>query len=97
MNINTGASREEITLGPPSGAVPITINGGALTVHIHRPAGVGASVRVSGGAVSLDFDGHQQHAIGTLNQGVSNGPDVYRIEVNGGACTVTMDTAPNSA
>ena len=97
MDINTGASREEITLGPPSGAVPITINGGALTVHIHRPAGVGASVRVSGGAVSLDFDGHQQHAIGTLNQGVSNGPDVYRIEVNGGACTVTMDTGPNSA
>jgi hypothetical protein len=91
MEINTGASREDITLGPPSGVVPITISGGALTVRVHRPAGAGASVRVSGGAISLDFDGHQQHAIGTLNQEVSTGPDMYRVEVNGGACTVTMD------
>jgi cell wall-active antibiotic response 4TMS protein YvqF len=97
MDINTGASREEITLGPPSGAVPITINGGALTVHIHRPAGVGATVTVSGGAISLDFDGHQQHAIGSLGDSASTGPDTYRVEVNGGACTVTIDTAAASA
>lgn len=96
MDINSGASREDITLGPPSGAVPITINGGALTVHIHRPAVAGASVRVSGGAISLDFDGHQQHAIGTLEETAVTGPGVYRVEVNGGACTVTMDaTAPS--
>jgi len=91
LDINTGASREDITLGPPSGAVPITINGGALTVHIHRPAGAGTSVKVSGGAISLDFDGHQQRAIGSLNQGSVTGPDMYRVEVNGGACTVTID------
>jgi hypothetical protein len=97
MDINTGASREEITLGSPSGAVPITINGGALTVHIHRPAGVGASVKVSGGAISLDFDGHQQHAIGSLDQSASAGPDMYKVEVNGGACTVMIDATANSA
>jgi hypothetical protein len=97
MDINTGASREDITLGPPSGAVPITINGGAVTVHIHRPAGAGASVRVSGGAISLDFDGHQRHAIGSLDEAVSTGPDMYRVEVNGGACTVTMDATAASA
>ena len=39
IELNTGASREHITLGKPSGIVPITINGGALTVHLHRPAG----------------------------------------------------------
>jgi hypothetical protein len=97
MEINTGASREDITLGTPSGAVPITISGGSLTVHIHRPAGVGASVKVSGGAISLDFDGHQQHAIGSLDESASTGPDMYRVEVNGGACTVTMDATANSA
>ena len=91
IEINTGASREDLTLGPPSGRVPITINGGALTVHIHRPAGAGTSVKVSGGAISLDFDGHQQHAIGNLEQTAATGPDMYRVEVNGGACTVTMD------
>jgi hypothetical protein len=97
MDLNTGASREDITLGTPTGVVPITINGGALTVNLHRPAGTGASVSVSGGAVSLTFDGHQNHAIGDLQQSTGNQSDMYRIEVSGGACTVTMDTtAPSS-
>jgi hypothetical protein len=96
MEINTGASREDITLGPPSGAVPITINGGALTVHIHRPAGAGTSVTVSGGAISLAFDGVQHHAIGSLHEESLTGPDLYRVEVNGGACTVTVDSAAAS-
>jgi hypothetical protein len=97
MDLNTGASREDITLGAPSGVVPITINGGALTVNLHRPAGTAASVSVSGGAVSLNFDGHQNHAIGDLQQSTGNQPDMYRVEVSGGACTVTMDTnAPSS-
>jgi hypothetical protein len=93
MDINTGASRENITLGAPSGVVPITINGGALTVNLHRPAGTGASVSVSGGAVSLTFDGHQNHAIGNLQESTGSGTDTFRVEVSGGACTVTMDTA----
>ncbi len=94
MDINTGASREDITLGTPSGVVPIKINGGALTVNLHRPAGAAASVSVSGGAVSLNFDGHQNHAIGDLQQSTGDQSDMYRVEVSGGACTVTMDTNP---
>jgi hypothetical protein len=93
MDINTGASREDITLGSPSGVVPITINGGALTVNLHRPPGTGASVNVSGGAVSLTFDGHQNHAVGEVQEGSGSSADTYRVEVSGGACTVTMDTA----
>ena len=93
MDINTGASRENITLGSPSGVVPITINGGALTVNLHRPPGTGASVSVSGGAVSLTFDGHQNHAIGNIQESTGSGTDMYRVEVSGGASTVTMDAA----
>jgi hypothetical protein len=93
MDINTGASREDITLGPPSGVVPITINGGALTVNLHRLAGAGVSVSVSGGAVSLDFDGRQHHAIGSADDSSGSGADMYRVEVSGGACTVKVDTA----
>lgn len=88
---DTGASREDITLGSPSGNVPVTINGGALTVHLHRPSGTTASISVSGGAVSLDFDGHHQHAVGELSAGAS-GADMFNVRINGGACTVTMDT-----
>ncbi|HEY4915229.1 MAG TPA: DUF5668 domain-containing protein [Candidatus Dormibacteraeota bacterium] len=93
MEINTGASSEDITLGTPSGVVPISINGGALTVNLHRPPGTGASVNVSGGVVSLNFDGRQNHAIGNLQQSSGSGTDTYRVEVNGGGCTVTMDAS----
>ena len=91
----TGASREDISLGSPKGNVPVTINGGALTVHLHRPNNTAANVNVSGGAVSLDFDGHQQRAVGSVSAGVSEASDIFSIRINGGACTVTMDT--NSA
>ncbi|HVS47922.1 MAG TPA: DUF5668 domain-containing protein [Candidatus Dormibacteraeota bacterium] len=97
MEINTGASREDITLGPPTGTVPITIDGGALTVHLHRPSGAGASVTVSGGAVSLDFDGHQNRGIGSVQEASGSGSDMYRVEISGGACTVTMDATTASS
>jgi hypothetical protein len=97
IEINTGASREDITLGPPSGTVPITIDGGALTVQLHRPSGAGASVVVSGGAVSLDFDGHHNRGVGTVQEASGSGTDMYRVEVNGGACTVTMDASAASS
>lgn len=99
IEVNTGASREDLTLGPPNGIVPITIDGGALTVRVHRPAGVQASARVSGGAVSLTGDGHHEGGIGTVawqSAGYAAGTNAYNIEVNGGACTVTVDTSAPS-
>jgi hypothetical protein len=100
IEINTGASREDITLGKPAGTVPITINGGSLTVHLHRPAGTAASVRVSGGAVSLDADGEQHRGIGSQawsSAGAGSATDSYRFEINGGACNVTIDAKGASA
>lgn len=95
LTVNTGASHEDITLGPLSGTVPASINGGALTVHVHRPAGVATSIQVSGGAVSLTADGRSFHAIGSAGftaDGYGDANDRYRITVNGGACNVTLDT-----
>jgi hypothetical protein len=94
MELNTGASREDITLGTPSGTVPITINGGALTVNVHRIKGVAASVTVSGGAVNLNFDGRQSHAVGNLTARTTDydsASDRYQIQVNGGASNVSVD------
>ncbi|HXB03900.1 MAG TPA: DUF5668 domain-containing protein [Candidatus Angelobacter sp.] len=94
IDVNTGASKEDITLGDPSGTVPININGGALTVNVHRPAGAAASVSVSGGAASLSFDGRQSKAVGTLTAQTSDydhASDRYQIQVDGGADTVTVD------
>lgn len=95
LESNTGAVRLDITLGPPKGIVQISTNGGALTVSVHRPSGTEASVQVSGGAVNLTADGHHTGAIGSArwqSDGYTNASDAYSIEVNGGACTVTIDT-----
>ena len=47
--------------------------------------------------MSLNFDGRQNHAIGNLQQSSGSSADTYRVEVSGGACTVTMDaTAPTA-
>jgi hypothetical protein len=99
IELNTGASRETITVGTPSNTVPITVNGGALTVDVHRPHGIAASAAVSGGAVSLSFDGRQHHAVGNLNDQTSDNDSAtnrYQIEVNGGACNVTVDESAPS-
>lgn len=98
LSLNTGASREEITLGPPSGIVPVEINSGAVTARIHRPTGTPVSVAVSGGAVNLTADGKTTHAIGSANYDSSDfagASDAYRVQVNGGACTVTVDATPS--
>lgn len=100
IELNTGASREDITLGTPSGVVPISINGGALTVNVHRPAGVAASVSVSGGLVNLNADGEHHGGVGSQSwqsPGFDGAADAYRVEVNGGACTVSIDTTSSSA
>jgi hypothetical protein len=97
IEINTGAARVDITLGRPAGIVPISLNGGSLTVHLHRPPGTAASVMVSGGAVSLDFDNKHIRGIGTVKESTQIGPDMYRVDVNGGACAVTMDLSAAAA
>ncbi len=91
VEIDTGASTSDITLPVPHGNVPVRINGGAMTVHLHRPGGVAASVRVSGGTVSLTFDGERSDAVGAVGHSTAPASDMYSISVNGGACTVTMD------
>ena len=87
----TGGSLEDISLGAPKGNVPITINGGGLTVHLHRPPDTAAQVTVSGGAVTLDYDGHQQRGVGSLSDGMRSDTDMFSIRISAGACTVTMD------
>ncbi len=96
IELHTGASHEDITVGSPTGSVPVTVDGRALTVNVHRPKGVAASVAVSGGAVNLTFDGRQSHAVGTVTAQTSDynrASDRYQIQVNGGASNVTVDAS----
>jgi hypothetical protein len=95
ISLNTGASRTDITLGRPAGIVRISVDGGAIRLHLHRPSGSEAFVHVSGGAVRLDADGRHLRGVGDeswQSNGYGAAADAYLVEVNGGASTVTMDT-----
>jgi hypothetical protein len=99
ITLNAGASRTDITLGRPTGIVPISVEGGAITLRLHRPSGSEAFVHVSGGAVTLDADGRELHGVGEetwQSAGYNGAADAYRVEINGGASTVTVDTAAAS-
>jgi Domain of unknown function (DUF5668) len=96
IKLNTGASRTDITVGRPTGIVPISVDGGAVSLHLHRPSGSEALVHVSGGAVSLNADGRQLRGIGDeswQSNGYDGAADAYQVDVNGGASTVTVDTS----
>jgi hypothetical protein len=100
FNANSGATRLDLTVGPPKGIVPISVNGGAPTLHLHRVTGTEVSVQVSGGAVNLTADNHHAVAIGNTkwqSDGFASATDAYAIEVNGGACNVTVDTSVPAA
>jgi len=96
LHINGGASTDDIGLGPTSQVAEVQINGGAVTAHLHRPTGTDVKVAVSGAFVNLVVDGTAYHAIGTVGNGTELGASGYDIKVNGGACTVTVDTAGGS-
>lgn len=94
--LNTGASRTDLTLGRPTGVVHISVDGGAISLRMHRPSGSEAYVHVSGGAVSLDADGRQFRGVGDetwQSNGYVGAADAYQVEVSGGASTVTVDTS----
>jgi hypothetical protein len=94
VDVDGGASHLELTLGKPSGEVPITINGGASHVVIRRPPGTAVRIRVSGGASSLSADGSQLsgHDELTWDSGYAGASDRYDIKIDGGASHVTLDT-----
>jgi len=99
ITLNAGASRTDITLGRPTGVVPISVDGGAITLSLHRPRGSEAFVHVSGGAVTLNADGRQLHGVGDeswQSAGYDGAADAYHVEISGGASTVTVDTAAAS-
>ena len=95
ITLNAGASRTDITLGRPTGIVRVSVDGGAITLRLHRPSGSEASVHVSGGAVNLTADGRQVHGVGDeswQSAGYDGAADAYQVEINGGASNVTVDT-----
>ena len=96
FEVEGGASRVELMLPDPSGAVPIRIDGGASNVTVRRPEGVAARLHVGGGASKLALDGQRLGAIGGETRlespGYANATDRYEIIITGGANNVAVGT-----
>jgi len=97
FTVQGGASRLDINVGMPAGAVPISIRGGASRVTIRRPRGVPVEVRIRGGVSRISIDGKSMgSAGGNIQWRVPDTPaaasgDHYRIEVLGGVSRLTIE------
>src|SRR5215217_4116490 len=92
--LTRGFSDVDLTLPEPSGVVPVRLSGGASEVNIRRPAGVEARLSMKGGVSKLIFDEQRFDALGGTLRLQSprhrEAPDLYEIEVSGGASKVTV-------
>jgi hypothetical protein len=95
LKVEGGASRLEVVLPAPPGAVSVVILGGASNVAIRRPTGVAARLRVDGGATNLKFDDRHIGAAGgeldLQSRDYDGATDRYDIAVTGGANNLSID------
>jgi hypothetical protein len=95
LSVDGGASRLEVVLPDPSGAVSVLILGGASNVAIRRPEGVSARLRVEGGVTNLAFGDRRIGATGgeldLRSRGYEDAVDRYDIAVTGGANNMSIE------
>ena len=95
LSVDGGASRLEVVLPDPSGAVTVVILGGASNGAIRRPEGVSARLRVEGGVTNLTFDDRRIGATGgeldLRSRGYEDAVDRYDIAVTGGANNMSIE------
>jgi DNA-binding MarR family transcriptional regulator len=96
FSMTGGAANIDVSLPRPLGTVPVHLSGGAASIAFHRPAGVPAGARLTGGAAKLQFDRQQLGAFGGLTRletpDFADAADRYDFRITGGASAVTIDT-----
>jgi DNA-binding MarR family transcriptional regulator len=83
-----------LTLGRPTGIVPVRLTGGSNNVRFERPAGVHVQLQLTGGAVGVEFDGQKVATAGGKSlletTGAAAASDRYVIELTGGANRIAV-------
>ncbi len=88
-----GSGGVAMTLGVPSGVVPIVIAGGANDLLVTRPAGVPVVLTVRGGYRKMTLDGAAAWSGGRIaSPGAETSLDRFEIEVRGGVNKVNVTT-----
>ena len=95
IDVSGGATRADLRLPAPKGALPIQVSGGANNVTLHVPAGAAVRVEASGGANNVSVFGHRVNAFGGdssyQTDGYSSAGDRYEIRLSGGASNVRVE------
>lgn len=96
LEISGGASKVEVRLPRPKGAVRLRIGAGASDVELIRPTGVPVRVRIGGGGSKLAIDDFRAGSVGGKTDWRSPDYDLvesrYDIEIGAGASRLTVRT-----
>jgi DNA-binding MarR family transcriptional regulator len=97
FELNGGVDQLRLSLGRPTGIVPIRLIGGANNARFERPTGVHVQLQISGAAGRVEFD--QQKLGGTAGPslletaGAGEASDRFVIEVTGAASRIAVVAA----
>jgi DNA-binding MarR family transcriptional regulator len=94
FDLTGGIDQLRLTLGRPSGVVPIRLIGGSNHVRFERPTGVHVQLKLSGGAAGVEFDRQKLGGTGGHSlletTGAAEAIDRFVIEVTGGTNRITV-------
>jgi DNA-binding MarR family transcriptional regulator len=94
FELTGGVDQLRLTLGRPTGDVPVRLTGGGNHFRIERPKGVAVRLKLGGGAGGIDFDHQRLGGTGghTLleSTGATDATDRFEVEVTGGASRITV-------
>jgi DNA-binding MarR family transcriptional regulator len=94
FELTGGVDQLRLTLGRPTGVVPIRLIGGSNHSRFERPSGAHVQLKLSGGAGGVEFDGQKLGATGghTLLEttGAAEAADRFVIEFTGGSNRITV-------
>lgn len=93
FQLTGGVDHLRLTLGRPTGDVPIQLARGVNNVRIERPTGVPVRLRLDGGAGRIDFDQQRVGGSGSTvleSVGAADTADRYLVDITGGAGRITI-------
>jgi DNA-binding MarR family transcriptional regulator len=97
FDLTGGVDNFRLSLGTPTGAVPVRVLGGASKLRVDRPAGVPVRLRIAGGAGGIDLDRQRLGGVagGSVleSEGVVGATDLFEIEITGGVGKVQIGEA----
>jgi len=82
LDIDTGASKTELTLPANAGSTHVDIDTGASSLKVIIPSGVAASIRVKSGMASVSIDARFPHLDGGLYQSPDYSTASNRVDLN---------------